>query len=199
MEGARRRLVSCTIALLRSRGVQATGIAEIVQQSGAARRSIYNHFPSGKMELMVEATRVAGAHVNGAIRHLTEDSDPQDSLTGFVEFWKQAMIAEDFQSGCPIAMAALGSFDTPALARQAADVFSEWRDTLAAQLQAHGLTAAEAASLATFTLSAVEGAIVQAIAYRSTDPLDVTHEHMAALLRQRLSPNTSRRKRATAR
>lgn len=183
MEGARKRLIACTIALLRRRGVGATGVADIVELSGAARRSLYNHFPEGKMQLMVEATRSAGADMTTALTQVTAGDEPLESLSAFVAYWKSVMTADDFRSGCPIAMAALGSFDTPELAREAASVFSGWNDALAEQLRRRGMTGTSAASLASFIVSAVEGAIVQCIAYRSTSPLDSTHEHLAATLK----------------
>lgn len=188
MEGPKKRLISCTIALVRRRGVGATGVADIIELSGAARRSLYNHFPDGKMQLMVEATRSAGADMTTALEQFTAADEPLDSLSGFIAYWKSVMTADDFRSGCPIAMAAVGSFDTPELAREAASVFSSWNDALAEQLRRSGLTGASAASLASFTVSAVEGAIVQCIAYRSTSPLDSAHEHLAEALKLHLSP-----------
>lgn len=188
MEGPKKRLISCTIALVRRRGVGATGVADIIELSGAARRSLYNHFPDGKMQLMVEATRSAGADMTTALERFTAADEPLDSLAAFIDYWKSAMNADDFRSGCPIAMAALGSFDTPELAREAASVFSSWNDALSEQLRRSGLTGTSAASLASFTVSAVEGAIVQCIAYRSTSPLDSAHEHLAEALKLHLSP-----------
>jgi TetR/AcrR family transcriptional repressor of lmrAB and yxaGH operons len=187
VEGAKKRLITCTIALLRRRGVGATGVADIIKLSGAARRSLYNHFPDGKMQLMVEATRSAGADMTNAITQFTAADEPLDSLSAFIAYWKSMMEADDFRSGCPIAMAALGSFDTPELAREAATVFSSWNDTLSEQLRRSGLPVTSAASLSSFTVSAVEGAIVQCIAYRSTSPLDGAHEHLAATLKLHLS------------
>ncbi|WP_235672512.1 LmrA/YxaF family transcription factor [Mycolicibacterium hodleri] len=137
---------------------------------------------------MVEATRYAGADMTTALEQFTAADEPLDSLSAFITYWKSVMTADDFRSGCPIAMAALGSFDTPELAREAASVFSSWNDALAEQLRRSGLTGTSAASLASFTVSAVEGAIVQCIAYRSTSPLDSAHEHLAEALKVHLSP-----------
>jgi TetR/AcrR family transcriptional repressor of lmrAB and yxaGH operons len=187
VDGPKKRLISCTIALLRRRGVGATGVADIIKLSGAARRSMYSHFPDGKMQLMVEATRSAGADMTTAINQFTAADEPLDSLSAFIGYWKSMMEGDDFHSGCPIAMAALGAFDTPELAREAATVFSSWNDALSEQLRRSGLPATSAASLSSFTVSAVEGAIVQCIAYRSTSPLDSAHEHLAATLKLHLS------------
>jgi TetR/AcrR family transcriptional repressor of lmrAB and yxaGH operons len=182
MSSARDRILACTVGLLRSRGVEATGVAEIVAESGAARRSMYNHFPGGKMELMIEATKLAGAAMNGVIEQLTAADDPLQSLDAFVDSWKSMLEGDDFHSGCPIAMATLGSFGTPELAAEAASAFSRWHGTLADQLLRVGLTAPRAESLASFVVSAIEGAVIQCIAYRSTQPLDVCRVHLTTVL-----------------
>jgi AcrR family transcriptional regulator len=187
MSSARERLVASTVGLLRRRGVAATGVADIVEVSGAARRSMYTHFPDGKMQLMIEATRQVGEESTGAIRTLTQADDPVASLGAFVASWKTAVQSDDFRSGCPIAMATLGSFDTPDLAREAASVFTNWQDAMSEQLRRAGLSATAAASFASFTVSAIEGAVVQCLAYRSTRPLDVVGEHLAATLRLQLA------------
>jgi TetR/AcrR family transcriptional regulator, lmrAB and yxaGH operons repressor len=186
MTSARERLVIGTIGLLRSRGVEATGVADIVAASGAARRSLYSHFPNGKMQLMVEATRRAGGEIDGAIRTFAKGDDPVAGLRSFIASWKVMMQSEDFSSGCPVAMAALGSFDTPELAREAASVFSSWQDALSEQLSRAGLISTVAASFASFAVSAIEGAVVQCLAYRSTQPLDAVDEHLSSALRVHL-------------
>jgi TetR/AcrR family transcriptional repressor of lmrAB and yxaGH operons len=186
MSSARERLLTSTVGLLRRRGVEGTGVADIVEASGAARRSMYTHFPNGKTQLMIEATRQVGEEMTGAIRSLTEADDPFASLEAFVDSWKTSMESDDFRSGCPVAMATLGSFETPDLAREAASVFSSWREAMSEQLGRAGLAATAAASFASFTVSAIEGAVVQCVAYRSTQPLDVVGEHLATALRLQL-------------
>ena len=48
--GPRERLIASAIDLVRARGVDGTGLAELLEHSGTARRSIYQHFPGGKAE-----------------------------------------------------------------------------------------------------------------------------------------------------
>ena len=58
--GPRERLIDSTIALIRRRGVHATGLTDLLNHSGTARQSIYQHFPGGKAELVEHATKEAG-------------------------------------------------------------------------------------------------------------------------------------------
>jgi hypothetical protein len=125
--------------------------------------------------------------MNAEIQQLAAADNPLETLEAFFAYWKSVMEVDDFHSGCPIAMATLGSFDTPDLASAAAAVFASWQDSLSGQLLRVGMPAETAASLSSFAVSAVEGAVIQCLAYRSTQPLDVAHEHLAATLRRHLA------------
>ncbi|WP_372442056.1 TetR/AcrR family transcriptional regulator [Nocardioides limicola] len=57
----RERLLRSSIALVRAHGVEGTGLTELLERSGTARRSIYQHFPGGKDELIAASTRAAGS------------------------------------------------------------------------------------------------------------------------------------------
>ena len=47
-ERSKAKLVAATADLLRRQGYHATGLAEIVAESGAPRGSLYFYFPGGK-------------------------------------------------------------------------------------------------------------------------------------------------------
>lgn len=63
--GPRQRLIDSAIAMMRERGVHATGLADLLKRSGTARNSIYQHFPEGKAELIAAAEREASDLANG--------------------------------------------------------------------------------------------------------------------------------------
>ena len=55
----RTRMLETTARLLQHRGYHGTALSDILEASGAPRGSLYFHFPSGKDQLVVEATRLA--------------------------------------------------------------------------------------------------------------------------------------------
>ncbi|MDX6318938.1 MAG: hypothetical protein QOD35_2338, partial [Nocardioidaceae bacterium] len=58
--GARERMVYSAVQLVRARGMNATGVRDVVDDSGAPRGSFQHYFPGGKEQLVAEAVRWSG-------------------------------------------------------------------------------------------------------------------------------------------
>lgn len=185
--GPRERLIISAIELLRTRGVEGTGLSDLLEHSQTARGSVYQHFPGGKAELMAASTTAAGAWIRRTLREYAEQTDPATLLRGLIEQLAANLAANDYQPGCPVAAAAAAAPDAAGVREAAAAVFDCWTDDLAAALEEDGRSAAQARSLAGFILSAVEGALLRARCARSTEPLEQTAEQLAALLAPRPS------------
>ncbi|MFV8320830.1 TetR/AcrR family transcriptional regulator [Mycobacterium sp. 23] len=169
---ARERLIASAIEMLRRHGVAGTGLAELLEHSGTARRSVYVNFPGGKSELMTEATRTAGRLLDSTLT--VPDGDVRAALAAFVESWKDTLRTSDYTAGCPVVAAALGRSESPAAADAAGEVFTSWQQVIAARLRDEAVAMDEAESVATTIVAAVEGAVILCLAARSTDPLDRT-------------------------
>lgn len=176
---ARDRLTSATAELMQRRGVAGTGIAEILDASGVARRSIYLNFPGGKAELVAEATRAAGGHMAALVKDLMAQPDP---IAAFTTMWGALLVESDFEGGCPILAAACGRDEAPDAARAAADVFGLWGQAIADRLMEDGIKTSVAQSLSVTVVAAFEGAVVLSRASRSTEPLDLVAKHMGELV-----------------
>jgi TetR/AcrR family transcriptional repressor of lmrAB and yxaGH operons len=179
--GPRDRLIAGAIDLVRRNGVAGTGITELVAHSKTARRSIYQHFPRGKAQLVEEATRTAGAVLSAAITEIGGD-DPVDSLAAFIGLWKDALESSDFTAGCPVVAAALAGVEVPTAPTVAAAVFRDWEVLIAEQLVRAGVVTSTAASLSTFIVGSVEGAVILSISSRSVQPLDQARRHLSELI-----------------
>jgi TetR/AcrR family transcriptional repressor of lmrAB and yxaGH operons len=188
---ARERLIDSAIELLRRNGVAGTGLAELLQHSGVARRSVYVNFPGGKSELMTEATRTAGLLLDSTLAGAAPDGDGRQSLAKFVESWKETLRSSDYTAGCPVVAAALGRTESPSAADAAGEVFTAWQNMLAGRLRAEGVGFDEAESLATTIVAAVEGAVVLCLAAQSTDPLDRTVQMLDKLIAHHAEPITT--------
>lgn len=180
--GPRERLISTAIAMVQERGVHATGLSDLLRRSSAARNSIYQHFPGGKQELMVAATETAGAVVAARVDRLAETGDPAAVLRAMIAGWIAELEDSDFRAGCPIAAAALAGPDEPAITAAAADAFAGLRTRLDTTLRAAGQR--DSARTASVVISAIEGALLQARAAKSVQPL----RDLEAILPRLLSP-----------
>ncbi len=176
---ARERLTAATAELIQRHGVAGTGIAEILAVSGVTRRSIYLNFPGGKAELVAAATRSAGDEMAAVLRDCLADPDP---IRSFTRMWAAILTDSDFDGGCPILAAAAGREAAPEAADAAAEVFTAWTRLVADRLVADGVKPAAAQSLATTIVAAFEGAAALSRVARSTAPLEMVAEHMAALV-----------------
>jgi TetR/AcrR family transcriptional repressor of lmrAB and yxaGH operons len=175
--GPRERLIATGIAMVRERGIHATGLSDLLKRSSAARNSIYQHFPGGKTELMVAVTETAAGVIGARIDRLAADGDPLAVIHGLIDRWVADMQEADFATGCPIAAASLAGPDEPPITEAAARAFTLISDRVAAALAASGMDDETARSRASFAVSAIEGALLQARAQRSIQPLrDVESE-----------------------
>lgn len=177
---ARDAMVDSAIALFRERGVAATSLRDVVAHSGAPRGSIYHHFPGGKDQLATEATQRAGAFIGDLLEGLAAE-DPARAIDRFLAYWRGAMTSAEFRDGCPAAAAALTE-DTPGARAAAGAAFRRWESVLARSLVARGRPEAEAASVATLAIAAVEGALIMSRATGDDGPLERVGDQLRTLL-----------------
>ena len=186
------RLVETTKRLLWRQGYGATGLSQIISESGTPRGSIYFHFPGGKEDLAVAALREAGVAMSDAMRRNFARRGLRDGLRAWVRAFARAMRESDWREGCPLATVTLEAAALSEPIRQVCDAaFDEWRAIFAAELVAEGVDPGRAKSLATTMLSAIEGALILSRAARDVAPMaSVTDELLAVLDRESsVAPN----------
>ncbi len=182
---ARERMIGATLRLLRSQGLRATGMNQVVQESGAPRGSIYHHFPNGKRQLVIETLRAAGDAVARKIADaLAAHADTAVALRKYVEAYAKEIRESGFQRGCPVGNVAMDAAASDARIRAACDeIFGTWIGLIAKRLESDGSSKKEANSLATFFISSLEGALILCRAQRSVAPLLRVAERLERMLR----------------
>ncbi|MFI6170126.1 TetR/AcrR family transcriptional regulator [Nocardia sp. NPDC051052] len=183
--GPRARLIESAIELVREQGVAGAGLTALLDRGKASRNSLYQHFPSGKSELVATATTIAGARLTTVLEKVTTSRPPQRWFDALFGWWIGALDTSSFRTGCPIVGAALAESE-PGVQASAGAVFADWHDKLGTGFADAGLPAEEAKSFASFVISALEGAIVQSRAMKSTQPLADAQQHLAVLLERYL-------------
>lgn len=169
----RARMLETTARLLQHRGYYGTSLSDILTASGAPRGSLYFHFPGGKDQLVVEATRASIAEATEALRAtLASAGSPARGVRAYAEAAAAIMRETDYTFGCPVAPvildAAAGLGELAGLCRAA---FEEWSGMLRAAFLAAGATEARADALALLVVASIEGTLLIARAYRDCSPM----------------------------
>jgi TetR/AcrR family transcriptional repressor of lmrAB and yxaGH operons len=167
--GPRERLVAATIDLVRERGVHGAGLADVLERAGTARGSVYQHFPDGKGQLVAEAVRVAGDHLEGLV---AAHEEPVAMVDALLAWWAREIDRHGGRRGCPVAAAAVDP--DPAVNAAALEVFERLHRRLA--------DAIGDAARAGFVLSAVEGAVLRSRVAGDTTALDEVRSQLRTLL-----------------
>ena len=179
----REKLVQTAVALFRCKGYAATGLAEILAESGAPKGSLYHYFPGGKIAMAEEALRLAAGHLANALRKIVgEHPQPGDMILAYGRGMATLLERSDFRDGCPVGtlMAEMAP-ELACLATVGAEAFATWSAIVAGTLRKAGIDDARAAQLAEFTVSAFEGALLVARARRSVDPILRAAEELRVL------------------
>lgn len=179
---SRQRLIDATSLLLRRQGYQATGMAQIVETSGAPRGSIYFLFPGGKQELAIEAVRASAAQFAGRITAAAAAPDVRSFCAALAEHLAEDLTTSHFTDGCPVSTVTLDSTPgSPELAEACSQAYDSWRQAIQDALIRYGVDDSRAGRLAILMLTAVEGALLLCRAQRSLRPLEEVHAEIAAL------------------
>jgi TetR/AcrR family transcriptional repressor of lmrAB and yxaGH operons len=184
---ARERMIESAVVLFRRHGVEGTAFSDVIEHSGAPRGSIYHHFPGGKNQLAEEATRHAAEVLTAGLVAAVEAGDPVAALRSMTRLYAEGLDRTDYAIGCPIAAAALEGERSPGASAAAGETFAAWEDLLAGAFRRSGVPRARSRSLATLSVSAIEGAILVARAQRSSAPLQRVGRELEGLAREALA------------
>ena len=170
-ERTKKKLVDATASLLRRQGYHATGLSDIVEESGAPRGSLYFYFPDGKDELACAALEASGIEWRDRVEAaVAEAKDIGSSIGAVITLLADDLEASNWQNGCPVAAVALES-PSKKVREAVAAHYATWQSTVTDRLAAFGLAKPVAAQLATVALAAIEGALLLAKVHRSREPL----------------------------
>jgi len=169
----RARMLKTAARLLQHRGYHGVAVSDILSESGAPRGSLYFHFPGGKDQIVLEATRAAVEEATAALREtLARAKNPAEGVRLFVQAAAEIMRETDFTFGCPVAPvildAAGGLGELAELCRRA---FEEWVGLLQESFASAGIPKRRAQALALLVESSIEGLLLIARAYRDDGPL----------------------------
>jgi len=173
----RNRIVMTAMELFWEKGFQSTSVADILSRSEVHSGSLYHFFP-GKQDVLAA---VLEAYRDGIDTWLLQPAwsgvdDPIDRIFALLNGYRTHLVTTDCTYGCPIGSLALELHEPdPNIRELLALNFRQWVDAIETCLIAAGdrlPASVERRSLAEFTLTVMEGAIMQARTYRDIAGFD---------------------------
>jgi TetR/AcrR family transcriptional regulator, lmrAB and yxaGH operons repressor len=176
---ARARAIATAERLFRIQGYTATGLIQILEESGAPKGSFYFHFPRGKAQLAEEAIDQYIARRIAVLQTISANTagDALNFVQQIFSTFAAEMVASDFQYGCLMQNLAneLPALDAE-LTKRVARGFVDSTELIAAHFRGCGFTPARASSTAAALAAALEGARTIARLERTSAVFDALAE-----------------------
>jgi AcrR family transcriptional regulator len=187
----RQRIVTAAMELFWEKGFQSTSIADILSRTQVHSGSLYHFFPS-KQDVLAA---VLEAYRDGIEEWLLKPAwsgvaDPVERIFALLAGYRTQLVTTDCTYGCPIGSLALELHEPDLRIRELLAVnFRQWVSAIERCLDEAGdrlPPALDRRRLAEFTLTVMEGAIMQARTYRDIASFDrniaVLREHFDMLM-----------------
>lgn len=170
---AREKVLETAERLFRTQGFAATGLAQILDESGAPKGSYYHHFPGGKAQMAEEALVAYAARGDALIAYAAERAhgDPSAFVRTLASAFATEMERSDWTLGC-MAQNLAGELapGDAVWTERVGQVFARWSSSISAAFRTGGLDKRRADALATTLLASLEGARSLARVERSAKP-----------------------------
>lgn len=185
MSNKRDQIIKTTCQLIELQGYHATGLNQILAESGAPKGSLYYYFPEGKEELVVAAIERTSREIERNMQQmLTAVPDPIAAINQFILGLAEVVEASGFRAGGPITAVAVEAASTSESLRLACrDAYRRWQEVIAARLRAGGSGDERAESLSVLIIAALEGAIILSRSQQDARPLRLVAAEIDSFLR----------------
>jgi TetR/AcrR family transcriptional repressor of lmrAB and yxaGH operons len=173
MTSKREQIIETTSQLMETQGYHATGLNQIVAESGAPKGSLYYYFPDGKDGLVEEAIVRTREKIEGRLQEGLDAYDhPSEALPAFLRNLAHHVQASGFQAGGPITAVALEAASTNERLNTACRAaYHSWQTVIRQSLLAAGYEPVRAQRLGTVVIALIEGAIILSRSERNVGPL----------------------------
>jgi TetR/AcrR family transcriptional repressor of nem operon len=193
MDDTKERLTMAAMRLFAEKGYGSTSVSDVLRQAGANSGSLYYFFPT-KQELLLEVLR---RYREGIGPMLLEPAwrgveDPIERVFALLAAYRAALNSTECLYGCPIGSLALEIHEPDPQVRELLAInFDGWVDAVETCFNAADKRLpknCDRHALAVFTLTIMEGAVMQSRTYRSLDPFDacvaMLRDHIGRLQRE---------------
>jgi AcrR family transcriptional regulator len=167
----RARIIGAAMELFWSKGYGSTSIADILGKADINSGSLYHFFP-GKQDLLVAVLEEYRDGIGPMLLDPVWEGvdDPIERIFALLAKYRELIVMTDCLYGCPIGSLALELHEPDPIVRQRmVENFDAWTGAIRACLgaaESRFPADSDFRSLAEFTLTVMEGAVMQARTYR---------------------------------
>lgn len=183
---AREKVLETAERLFRTQGFAATGLTQILEESGAPKGSYYHHFPGGKAQMAEEALAAYASRAEALIAFVAKraNGDREAFIRLLCSAFAKEMTASDWRLGCMVQnfAAELAPGDS-AWEKRLQAIEQRWLAALASALRSAGIAPKRATIIAAAFLAALTGARTLARISQSPLPFDHVAETFVSAVR----------------
>jgi TetR/AcrR family transcriptional regulator, lmrAB and yxaGH operons repressor len=186
MTTKRDQIIETTCQLVEMQGYHATGLNQIVAESGAPKGSLYYYFPDGKDGLVAEAIAYTGAMIGQRLQEgMAAYADPAEAIPAFLRTLAFHVEQSGYKAGGPITAVALEAASTNERLNEACrEAYRGWQAVIEQKLLASSFAPPRAQRLAVLTIALIEGAIILSRTEQDTAPLLAAAAELELLLKR---------------
>jgi TetR/AcrR family transcriptional repressor of nem operon len=176
-EDTRTRLTLTAMQMFAEKGYESTSVADILKAAGANSGSLYHFFPT-KQDLLLEVLRMYRAGIGPMLLApaWVGVDDPIEKVFALLAAYRRMLAGTECHYGCPIGSLALELHEPdPPVRELIATNFDGWVDAVErcyADAGARLPADLDRRALAVFTLTTMEGGVMQSRAQRNLDAFD---------------------------
>jgi len=184
MNYAREHILQTTCNLMEKQGCHATGLNEIVRESGSPKGSLYHYFPEGKEQITSEAVLFSGKVTAERIQiGLSGNGSTGKTIHDFVLNIANHMESSGFAAGSPMTAVAIETATKSERINLACrEAYSLLETSFSEKLLQDGYSEAKANELGVFITATIEGGIILSRTYHTGDPLRLVAKFLDLLL-----------------
>lgn len=181
---SREKILQTASRLFQLQGYHATGLNQIIKESGAPKGSLYHYFPNGKEELAVESVKYTGSFIETRIQGILDKvSDPIEAIQLFITETASQFDDPESIEGIPVGLlASETALISEPLRTVCLEAFKSWEAAFTRKLIQGGFEQKAASRLAILINSMIEGGIMLSLVNKDKTPLQLIAENIPILI-----------------
>lgn len=181
---SREKILQTASRLFQLQGYHATGLNQIIKESGAPKGSLYHYFPNGKEELAIESVKYTSSFIETRIQGILDKvSNPIEAIQLFITETASQFDDPESIEGIPVGLlASETALISEPLRTVCLEAFKSWEAVFSRKLVQGGFEQKDASRLAMLINAMIEGGIMLSLVNKDKAPLLLIAENIPMLI-----------------